>query len=237
MLCLHTHQVVHWLMEELRNSAQIIWCVVGYPCLPCSLFFSSWACSWLGKEWKLRGLLPNLSGGNVSLSNWSLILWYSLRLAGTENTHRQNTQQMIFNDATHALKQHQLHPILHKWKYPYQWLHLPRTDVCVCVCVYVCMWWLHSGNFPSDFPSASHQPHQSTQLWLGTWHLLGYKSKAFSHDTAMVQVGLRVPTPLAARKGLFSCEFLARLQELCLYGSQCLLSAQTSWLCQVHVIT
>ncbi len=44
-----------------------------------------------------------------------------------------------------------------------------------------------------------------------------------------------VPTPLAVRKGLFSCEFLARLQELCLHGSQCLLSAQASWLCQVRV--
>ncbi len=40
----------------------------------------------------------------------------------------------------------------------------------------------------------------------------------------MIQVGLRVPTPLATRKGLFSCEFLAQLQELCLHGSQCLLS-------------
>ncbi len=49
----------------------------------------------------------------------------------------------------------------------------------------------------------------------------------------MVQVGLRVPTPLAVRKGQFSCEFLARLQELCLHGSQCPLSAQASWLCQV----
>ncbi len=28
-------------------------------------------------------------------------------------------------------------------------------------------------------------------------------------------------------------EFLAWLQELCLHGSQCLLSAQASWLCQV----
>ncbi len=93
----------------------------------------------------------------------------------------------------------------------------------------------HSGLFPSAFPSASHQSHQSTQLWLGTWYLLGCKFKAFSHATTMVQVGLRVPTPLAVRKGLFSCEFLARLQELCLHGSQCLLSAQASWLCQVRV--
>ncbi len=50
-------------------------------------------------------------------------------------------------------------------------------------------------------------------------------------------VGLWVPTPLAVRKGLFSCEFLARLQELCLHGSQCLLSAQVSWLYQVHITT
>ena len=122
--------------------------------------------------------------------------------------------------------------------------------VCVCVCVRTCVWCsgyvLGSGPevlsssptqtiFPSDFPSASYQPHQSTQLWLGTWHLLGCKFKAFSHETAMVQVGLRVPTPLAVRKGLFSCEFLAWLQELCLHGSQCLLSAQASWLCQVRI--
>ncbi len=45
----------------------------------------------------------------------------------------------------------------------------------------------------------------------------------------MVQVGLQVPTPLAVRKGLLSCEFLAWFQELCLHGSQCLLSAQASW--------
>ncbi len=36
---------------------------------------------------------------------------------------------------------------------------------------------------------------------------------------------------------LFSREFLARLQELSLHGSQCLLSAQASWLCQVRVTT
>ncbi len=35
----------------------------------------------------------------------------------------------------------------------------------------------------------------------------------------------------------FSCEFLARLQELCLHGSQCLLSAQASWLYLVRVTT
>ncbi len=128
-------------------------------------------------------------------------------------------------------------------------LNLCMLQICVCMCV-VAVWCsgcvLGSGPtvlsssltqalFPSDFPSASHQPHQSTQLWLGTWHLLGCRFKAFSHETAMVHVGLRVPTPLAVRKGLFSCEFLARLQELCLHGSQYLLSAQASWLCQVRV--
>ncbi len=51
---------------------------------------------------------------------------------------------------------------------------------------------------------------QSTQLWLRTWYLLGCKFKGFYHETAMVQVGLWVPTSLAVRKGL-SCEFLARL--------------------------
>ena len=53
------------------------------------------------------------------------------------------------------------------------------------------------------------------------------KFKAFSHETAMVQVGVWVPTPLAVRKDQFSCEFLAQahLQELCLHGSLCLLSA------------
>ncbi len=59
----------------------------------------------------------------------------------------------------------------------------------------------------------------------------GTNSKVSSHEIAMVQVGLRVPTPLAVRKGLFSYKFVARLQELCLHGSQCLLSVQASWLC------
>ncbi len=63
----------------------------------------------------------------------------------------------------------------------------------------------------------------------------GAKFKAISHATAMVQVGLRVPTPLAVRKGMFSCEFLAWLQALCLHGSQCLLNAQASWLYQVRI--
>ncbi len=72
---------------------------------------------------------------------------------------------------------------------------------CVCACVYMCMggsvvavWCsgcvLGSGpevlsssptqaTFTSSFSSASYQPHQSTQLWLGTWHLLGCNSRPF----------------------------------------------------------
>ena len=76
------------------------------------------------------------------------------------------------------------------------------TRVCMRACMYVYSGWVlgsgpkvseckpHSGNFPSSFPSASHQ---STQIRLGTWHLLGCKFKAFSHETAMVQVGLGCP--------------------------------------------
>ncbi len=57
------------------------------------------------------------------------------------------------------------------------------------------------------------------------WYLTfaGVQIQGLSHETAMVQVVLQVPTPLAARKGLFSCEFLARLQELsCMAHSDCL---------------
>ena len=60
----------------------------------------------------------------------------------------------------------------------------------------------------------------------------GANSLAISH---MVQVGLRVPTLLTRREGQSSCKFLARFQEIASTRSQCLLSAQTSWLCQVHV--
>ncbi len=70
---------------------------------------------------------------------------------------------------------------------------------------------------------------------IGYLAFAGVLIQAFSHEIAMIQVGLQVPTPLAVRKGLFSCEFLARVQELCLHGSQCLLSAQASWLCLVRV--
>ncbi len=123
--------------------------------------------------------------------------------------------------------------------------------VCMYVCIYVCMCVLCGvvvvswAQGPRSWVQAQLRqffhlisiclppaPPVHPAVWLGTWHLLGCKFKAFSHEAA---VGLRVPTPLAVRKGLFSCEFLSRLQELCLHGSQCLLSAQASWLCQVRV--
>ncbi len=49
---------------------------------------------------------------------------------------------------------------------------------------------------------------------------------------ALVQVGLRVPTPMS---GQSSCELLALLQEFASIGSECLLNAQAAWLCQVSV--
>ncbi len=86
--------------------------------------------------------------------------------------------------------------------------------VCVCACVCVLVYWLiswlrawgpefnpHLGIFHLVFFFLCLLPVHSCD-WVGTWHLLGCKFKVFSHATAMVQVGLRVPTPLAMRKGL-----------------------------------
>ncbi len=105
----------------------------------------------------------------------------------------------------------------------------------VCVCVCVCVVSLAQGQVQA--------PLWQFSIWfsicLQPVHpaVIGYLAFAgvqfLSHETAMVQVGLWVATPLAVRKGLFSCDFLAWLQELCLHGSQCLLSAQASWVCQV----
>ncbi len=103
--------------------------------------------------------------------------------------------------------------------------------VCVYVCMYVCMyvcicarmvavWYsgcvlgsgpevLSSSPTQATFRLVFHLPPTSPPSC--DWHLLGCKFKAFSHATAMVQVGLRVPTPLAVMKGLFSCGFLAQL--------------------------
>ncbi len=108
------------------------------------------------------------------------------------------------------------------------------------VCGVVVVSWAHfkphSGNFPHRFfppplpPTSPTSPPSCDCVPGICW---GANSRP-SHETAMVQVGLWVPTPLAVRKGLFSCKFLARLQELCLHSSLCLLK-QVSWLCLVHV--
>ena len=68
----------------------------------------------------------------------------------------------------------------------------------------------------ATFHSASHQPHKSTQLWLGTWQLLGCKFKSFFLWNRS-RWDFRCPHHLHVRKGLFSGEFPARLQELCLH--------------------
>ncbi len=101
------------------------------------------------------------------------------------------------------------------------------TYICVYVCMYACMYvCMHVCMYglPPVHPAV-----------IGYLAFAGMQIQGLSHEIAMVQVGLRVPTPLAVMKVLFSCECLARLQELCLHGSQCLLSAQASWLCQVLI--
>ncbi len=130
--------------------------------------------------------------------------------------------------------------------YVYVFVHM---YVCVCVCV-VALWCSGSvcgsgpeglsssptlAIFPLVFclpPTSPTSPPSCDWVPGICW---GANSRPFLVNTAMIQMGFRVPTPLAVRKGLFSCEFLARLQELCLHSSQCLLSAQASWLCQVCV--
>ena len=49
---------------------------------PASRFFSMAAWSAGGSWWKVRTGSPGINGGTSSLSSCSLMLWYSLRLAG-----------------------------------------------------------------------------------------------------------------------------------------------------------
>ncbi len=67
--------------------------------------------------------------------------------------------------------------------------------VCVCVCV--------QATFHLVFlllpPTSSTSPPSCDWVPGICW---GANSRSFSHEIAMVQVGLRVPTPLAMRKGL-----------------------------------
>ena len=58
--------------------------------------------------------------------------------------------------------------------------------------------------------SIQHQPTSSPSC---KWEpgILGCKFTGHFSYTSLVQVGLRVPTPVAGRDGQSSCEFLARL--------------------------
>ena len=71
---------------------------------------------------------------------------------------------------------------------------------------------------------------------MGTQHFLGCK---FIGQASSISYGFRwnlgCPHPKAEKFCQFSCEFLARLWEFAGTGFICLLSAQASWLCQVHV--
>ena len=52
--------------------------------LPCNLFFSIWACSARVREWKDLVGSPGLTPGIFSTSSCCLMVWYSLRVAGTD---------------------------------------------------------------------------------------------------------------------------------------------------------
>ena len=99
-----------------------------------------------------------------------------------------------------------------------------RVCMCVCACVCACVCgavvcpWLRvwGPEFKPHFiSSASTSPTSYDWVPDICW---GANSRSFLIKQQRVQVGNRVPTPLAVRKSLFSCEFLARLQELCLHA-------------------
>ncbi len=82
------------------------------------------------------------------------------------------------------------------------------------------------GNIPPEFlsslclpPAPPVHPAVIGDLAFAGEHIQGLFS-LYSNGPG----GTSVPTPLAVMKGLFSCEFPAQLQELCLHGSQCLFS-------------
>lgn len=64
-------------------------------CLPCSRFFSICACSARVREWKDRVGSPGLTPGIFSTSNCCFIVWYSLRLAGTEEQNKNIDHEVI----------------------------------------------------------------------------------------------------------------------------------------------
>ncbi len=81
--------IVNQALHKFTKLTASIQCSIDMHNSPASRFFSSCACSWGGREWKDLGLSPGFSGGKVSLSSCSLIVWYSLRLAGTVSKCRK----------------------------------------------------------------------------------------------------------------------------------------------------
>ena len=83
--------------------------------------------------------------------------------------------------------------------------------------------------------SIQHHPTSPTSCKWRPGIFGGANYLAIFHIPALVQVGLRVPTPLSGRDGQSSCELLALLQEFASIGSECLLNAQAAWLHQTSV--
>ena len=79
------------------------------------------------------------------------------------------------------------------------------------------MWCSYSFSITMWCEKSIPPAHQFTQLQMGTWNFLGCKFTGHFSYTSLVQVGLRVPTPVARRDGQSSCEFLARLQGFALH--------------------
>ncbi len=76
--------------------------------------------------------------------------------------------------------------------------------------------------------SIQHHPTSPPSCKWGPGIFWGANYLAIFHIPALVQVGLRVPTPLSGRDGQSSCELLALLQEFASIGSECLLNAQAA---------
>ena len=67
---------------------------------------------------------------------------------------------------------------------------------------------------------ASHHPHQSTQLWMGTWRKLGWcKSRLLFTQQQWSRWDFGCPHHLLWEGSWSSCEFLARSPGVCLHSS------------------
>ncbi len=68
-------------------------------------------------------------------------------------------------------------------------------------------------------------------IWIFHWRSLCVRAHVYVHVCVRAHVCVHVYVHVC----VCTCVCAARLQELCLHGSQCLLSVQASWLCQVRV--